>query len=209
MTGVSPDLSGWLLSVRGFPVGVVVQHVFQNLRGQRDFRPGRLQDGVLARSGPGGERRAQASLTASVRSSRLRSAVACGSAARSWVHRSAASGRRPEDGLAGCRRRLGVHRTAGRMPRVRSAGRARSRGLSNRGPTSGRMALPRSRWPGCSSWPRLGRTTIDLLPDVVKVIALAQRRDNRHQTLRLPGAGVAELSMHIRCCMGVEARQIT
>ena len=41
-------------------------------------------------------------------------------------------------------------------------------------PTSGRAALPRFRWPGGNSWPRLGGTAVDLLPDVVKVVALSQ-----------------------------------
>ena len=43
----------------------------------------------------------------------------------------------------------------------------------------------------------LGRAAVDLLPDVVKVIALAQRRDNRHYAQRLHGAGVAELPILI------------
>jgi hypothetical protein len=51
----------------------------------------------------------------------------------------------------------------------------------------------------------LGRTTVDLLPDVVKVIALAQRRHNRHPA-NPPPAGTAELPMLIGWCMGVEAR---
>src|SRR6185312_714747 len=49
----------------------------------------------------------------------------------------------------------------------------------------------------------LGRAAVDLFPDVVKVIALAQRRHNRHYAQRLHGAGVAELPIHIRWCMGV------
>ena len=43
----------------------------------------------------------------------------------------------------------------------------------------------------------LGRAAVDLLPDVVKVIALAQRRDNRHYAPYLRGAGAAELPMLI------------
>ena len=63
-------------------------------------------------------------------------------------------GRYPEAGRAGCRRGLCARRTAGHTARARSADQARSRALSRRGPTSGRAALRRSRWPGCSSWPR-------------------------------------------------------
>ena len=93
---------------------------------------------------------------------RLRSAVhACG---RRWraVRRPAAgrrrrrpSGRRPEACPAGCRRGLCAGRTAGRRVCVRPSGRARGRGPRRRGPTSGRAALRRSRWPGCSTRPRL------------------------------------------------------
>jgi hypothetical protein len=43
----------------------------------------------------------------------------------------------------------------------------------------------------------LGRAAVNLLPDVLKVVSLAQRRDNCHQALRLLGAGVAELPIYI------------
>jgi hypothetical protein len=49
----------------------------------------------------------------------------------------------------------------------------------------------------------LDRAAVHLFPDVVKVIALAQRRHNRHYAQRLHSAGVAELPIHIRWCMGV------
>ena len=59
-------------------------------------------------------------------------------------------------GLAqlGCRRGPSARRTAGRTVCARRSGRARGRGLARRDPTSGRVVLRRSRWPGCSSWPR-------------------------------------------------------
>ena len=47
----------------------------------------------------------------------------------------------------------------------------------------------------------LYRATVDLLPDVLQVVALAQGRDNCHYALRLHDAGVAELPIHIRWCM--------
>ena len=43
----------------------------------------------------------------------------------------------------------------------------------------------------------LGRATVNLLPDVVKVIALAQGRHDRHYAPRLPGPQRAELTMII------------
>jgi hypothetical protein len=49
----------------------------------------------------------------------------------------------------------------------------------------------------------LCRAAVDILPDVVKVIALAQGRHNRHYASPLRSAGVAELPIHIRWCMGV------
>ena len=52
----------------------------------------------------------------------------------------------------------------------------------------------------------LGRAAVDLFPDVVQVIALAQRRHNRHYAQRLRSAGVAELPIIIRWCMGVTLR---
>jgi len=55
----------------------------------------------------------------------------------------------------------------------------------------------------------LDRVAVDLFPDVVKVIALAQRRHNRHYAQRLHSAGVAELPIHIRWCMGVTLGTIT
>jgi len=47
------------------------------------------------------------------------------------------------------------------------------------------------------------RAAVDLLPDVVQVVALAQGRHNRHYAPYLHGAGAAELPMIIRWCMGV------
>ena len=49
----------------------------------------------------------------------------------------------------------------------------------------------------------LGRAAVDLLPDVLQVVSLAQRRDNRHYAQRLHRASVAELPIHIGWCMGV------
>jgi hypothetical protein len=50
----------------------------------------------------------------------------------------------------------------------------------------------------------LGRAAVDVLPDVVKVVALAQGRDNRHQVLYLDGGRrLAELTTIVRWCMGV------
>ena len=52
----------------------------------------------------------------------------------------------------------------------------------------------------------LGRAAVDLPPDVVKVVALAQRRDDRHRLIP-PPAAAAELPMIIRWCMGVKPRR--
>ena len=46
-------------SIGGFPVGVALHHLLEDLRGWRDLGPGRLQDRLPARAGPGGERRAE------------------------------------------------------------------------------------------------------------------------------------------------------
>jgi hypothetical protein len=89
-------------------------------------------------------------ITASVRSSRLRSAVACGSAASSSLSTRRPSGHHPGVGRTGCRRVPGARRTEGRTAHARSAGRARSRAPWHLGPTICPAALPRSRWPGCS-----------------------------------------------------------
>ena len=51
----------------------------------------------------------------------------------------------------------------------------------------------------------LDRAAVDLLPDVVQVVALAQGRDNRHRLIP-PPAEAAELTMIIRWCMGVSER---
>ena len=51
-----------LSSVRGFEVGVVVCRALQDPRGGRDLGRGRLQDRLPARAGPGGERRADATV---------------------------------------------------------------------------------------------------------------------------------------------------
>ena len=63
-------------------------------------------------------------------------------------------GRRRGACPAGCRRGPCAGRTAGRRVGARPSGRARSRAPGRRGPTSGRAAPLRFRWPGCSSWPR-------------------------------------------------------
>ena len=64
----------------------------------------------------------------------------------------AAAIRRPAQ--PGCHRAPYARRTANHTARARPSGRARSRALSRPGPTSGPAVLRRSRWPGCSSWPR-------------------------------------------------------
>ena len=120
-------------------------------------------------------------LTASVRSSRLRSAVACGSAASNCAYRSAAlrppSGALPSLGSIGSFTlakeqivRFALDRLAGleaKGPGARTppAARRLTAGLAGLDVVAGRV---------------LGRAAVDLLPDVVKVIALAQRRDNCH-----------------------------
>ena len=133
-----------------------------------------------------------------MRSSRLRSAVACGSAASSrgvQVGGFAAAARRPAqlgavggfalaeqqvigfalDPLAGLEaERFG----AGTPP---AAGRL-SAALAGLDVVAGRV---------------LGRAAVDLLPDVVKVIALAQGRDYRQPATRDRGHGTAELTMLI------------
>ena len=52
----------------------------------------------------------------------------------------------------------------------------------------------------------LDRATVHLLPELVKVVALAQGRHNCHYALRLLGVGAAELPIHIGWCMGDAAR---
>src|SRR5271165_2570572 len=47
------------LSFCGLVVGVAVRGALENLRRRRDLGLGRLQDRILAGSGPGGERRAE------------------------------------------------------------------------------------------------------------------------------------------------------
>src|SRR4029077_6705111 len=49
----------------------------------------------------------------------------------------------------------------------------------------------------------LRRAVVDVFPDVLQVVTLAQRRYTRHYALRLRKAGVAELPILIRWCMGV------
>ena len=106
---------------------------------------------------------------------------------------------------AGCRRGPGARRTAGRKVCARSAARARSRGPWRPGPTSGRAALPRSRWPGCNSWPRpwpgRGRPASRCTPGHIPCSGSRQP-----PTANPPPAGVAELTMIIRWCMGVRLR---
>jgi len=60
----------------------------------------------------------------------------------------------PEACPAGCRPGLCAGRTAGHTLRVRPPGPAPGRAPWRPGPTSGQAALPRSRWPGCSTRPR-------------------------------------------------------
>ena len=50
----------------------------------------------------------------------------------------------------------------------------------------------------------LGRAAVDLLPDVVKVIALAQGRDYRQPAAWDRGQGTAALSMLSAWCMGMK-----
>ena len=64
----------------------------------------------------------------------------------------AAAVRRPAQ--PGCHQEPYARRTADRTVRARPSGRARSQGPWRPGPTTGPAALRRSRWPGCSSWPR-------------------------------------------------------
>ena len=114
------------------------------------------------------------------------------------------SGRWPGACPAGCRRGPCARRTAGHTgsrstvwpgskPRALGAGAP---------PAAGRLS-PALAGLDVIAGRVLGRAAVHLLPDVVKVIALAQGRDNRHRLIpRQPGA--AELPMIIRWCMGVE-----
>ena len=69
-------------------------------------------------------------------------------------------------------------------------------------PTSGRAALPRSRWPGCNSWPRpwpgRGRPASRCSQGHSPCSASRQP-----PTANPPSAGAAELPMLIGWCMGV------
>ena len=117
-------------------------------------------------------------------------------------------GRRSGAGRAGCRQGPFARRTAGRTARARYAGRARSRGPSRPGPTSGQAVLPRSRWPGCSSWPRpssrRGRRASRCSQGRSPCSALRQPpRANP------PPAGAAELTTIVRWCMGVTLLKLT
>ena len=122
-------------------------------------------------------------LVASMRSSCLRPAVACGSAASSRAYRSAAL--RPPSGAcrAGYRRGLCVCRTAGRRVCARPLAGLEAEGLgAGAPPAAGRLSAA---FAGLDvvAGRVLGRAAVDLLPDVVKVVALAQRRDDGHRLI--------------------------
>ena len=129
-------------------------------------------------------------LVASIRSSRLRSAVACGSAASSagvqvggfaaavgWPAQRGAVG-----GLALAEQQVvgfALDRLAGLEAEGFGAGAP---------PAAGRLAAA---FAGLDvvAGRVLGRAAVDLLPDVVKVVALAQRRDDRHRLIPPPAEG--------------------
>ena len=113
----------------------------------------------------------RACLAASTRSSRSRSAVACGSAASSRAYRSAIS--RPPSGglLSGCRREPCAGRRAGRTGPAPRAGRARGRGLGTWAP------------------PAAGRFPAGLAGD--KTGDQDQKRERRHRGIHLTGLEAA------------------
>ena len=112
----------------------------------------------------------------------------------------------PGAGPAPCRRGLCARRTAGHTAGARPSARVRSRAPSLQGPTSGRAALPRSRWPGCSSWPRpwpgRGPPASRCTPGHSPCSGLRQP-----PTANPPSAGTAELTTIVRWCMGVTLEQ--
>ena len=114
-------------------------------------------------------------------------------------------GRCPAGGRAECRRGLYARRTEDRTVGARRSGRARSRGPSRRGPTSGRAVLLRSGWPGCSSWPRPwpGRGRLASRCSQGHSPCSGLRQPPRANP---PPAATAGLSMLIAWCMGVELR---
>ena len=190
--------------------------VLRRLRGRRPGGPGgRSRRGRRGRSRCLGQREGQ------VEEQRALPGLpdGLGAAARACVRRWRAArrpaarrrgrrlcGRRPAAGPAGCRRGLCARRTAGRTVRARPSGRARSRAPWRRGPTSGRAALRRSRWPGCSSWPRPwpGRGRLASRCSQGRSPCSASRQP---PTATSASAGAAELTMIIRWCMGVTARK--
>lgn len=88
------------------------------------------------------------------------------------------------------------------MARARPADRTRSRGPSRRGPTSGRVVLPRSLWRGCSSWPHpwLGRGRLASRCSQGQNPCSASRQPPMAHP---PPAATAGLSMLIAWCIGV------
>jgi hypothetical protein len=69
------------------------------------------------------------------------------------------------------------------MARARPADRTRSRGPSRRDPPAAGWFSPALAGLDVVADRILGRAAVDLLPDVVKVIALAQRRENRQRLI--------------------------
>ena len=102
----------------------------------------------------------RASRLARARSSRLRSAVACGSAASSPAYRpQRPSCRRPAAAPAACHREPSARRTGDRMGHARPLGPRRIRAPARLDPTSGPEAHRPSHSPRCSRRPGSGPET--------------------------------------------------
>ena len=103
----------------------------------------------------------------------------------------------------GAVRGFALRRTAGHTLRARPPGRAPSPAPSRPGPTSGRAAPRRSRWPGCNTWPRPwpGRG-----PPASRCTPGHSPCSGSRQPppANPPPAAAAELPMIIRWCMGVK-----
>jgi len=92
----------------------------------------------------------------------------------------------------------------GRRVCARPPGRARGRGLPRRGPPPAGWLFPGLAGLDVIAGFVLGRATVNLLPDVVKVVAPGQGRDNCYYGLYLDGGQrMAELTTIVMWCMGV------